>query len=183
MEEERKIYGVYENSLLNKTIRLHIQEVGSQIKQNLENKINYTCVGKCIPEGFIKPNTIKIINYSSGMVDGDYINFSVNFECKICNPVEGMLIECLVKNITKAGISGESLNNDDGYNPINIFVARDHHYNDNYFNNIKTNSKILISVIGSRYELNDPFIVVLGKLKHDHKNMDTLKVKPTINIL
>lgn len=180
MEEERKIYGVYENSLLNKTIRMHIQEVGSQIKMNLENKIKSLYIGKCIPEGFIKPNSIKIINYSSGMVDGEYINFSVNFECKICNPVEGMLIECLVKNITKAGISGESLNNDEGYNPINIFVARDHHYNDNNFNNVKINSKILISVIGSRYELNDTSIVVLGKLKYEQKHDN--KLKPTINI-
>jgi|TARA_Y100000992_G_scaffold133676_1_gene88282 DNA-directed RNA polymerase subunit E'/Rpb7 len=181
MEEERVIYGVYEKCMLNKNIRLHIREIGSQIKQNLENKINNNFIGKCIPEGFIKPNTISILNYSSGMIDGEHINFNVNFECKICNPVEGMLIECLVKNITKAGISAESLNNDDGYNPINVFIARDHHYNENYFNSIKNNQKVIVSVIGSRFELNDTCIVVLGKLKYDHKN-DLNKSKPILNI-
>ena len=37
---------------------------------------------------------------------------------------------------TKAGISAESTQSNDGYNPLNIFIARDHHYSDNYFNNI-----------------------------------------------
>ena len=182
MSEEKTIYGVYESSMLNKTLRLNIKEIGSQIKQNLENKLNNSFIGKCIPEGFIKPQSIKIINYSSGLINGEFIDFNVNFECKICNPVEGMLIECNVKNITKDGISAESTNNDDGYNPINVFIARDHHYNDNYFNNVKVNSKITISVIGSRFELNDPFIVVLGKLKSTSKN-DVSKIRPTINIM
>lgn len=181
MEEEKIIYGVYEICLLNKNIRLHIREIGSQVKQNLENKINNNFIGKCISEGFIKPNSINILNYSSGMIDGDFVNFNVNFECKICNPVEGMLIECIVRNITKAGISADSLNDNDDYNPINIFIARDHHYNENYFNSIKINQKVVISVIGSRFELNDPCIVVLGKLKYDHKN-NLNKVKPTLNI-
>ena len=77
MEEEKKIYGVYENSLLNKTIRMHIQEVGSQIKMNLENKIKSLYIGKCIPEGFIKPNSIKIINcqIKKKKVNKNYIHY------------------------------------------------------------------------------------------------------------
>ena len=169
MEDDKKqpIYGIYIKNLLQKKINLSINEIGKQIKQNIENKLNNSLIGKCIPEGFIKPNSINIVSYSSGLIDGDSINYSVIFECMVCNPVEGMNIECVVRNITKAGISANSIQEEEGYNPLNIFVARDHHYNDTQFNKITENQKITITVIGSRFELNDKSIVVIGKLKHE----------------
>lgn len=188
--EDNKQSGVYIKNLLQKNVNLHINESGKQVKQNLENKLHNMTIGKCISEGFIKPNSINIISYTSGIINGEWITYKVIFECFICNPVEGMIIECITRNITKAGISAESLQNDDGYNPLNIFIARDHHYSDNYFNNINENQKINIVVIGSRFELNDPNIVVIGKLKNDKNDKDekhggttNSKLKPTINIL
>lgn len=187
MEEEKKttVYGVYIKNVLQKKIHLSINEIGKQVKQNLETKLNNSLIGKCIPEGFIQPNSINIISYSSGLIDGDTITYNVVFECMICNPVEGMNIECIVRNITKAGISADSLQEDDGYNPLNIFIARDHHYSDNYFNNIKEKQKITIIVIGSRFELNDKSIVVIGKLKHEKNDVSVQpnKVKPSITFL
>ncbi len=169
MEDDKKdnpqTFGIYIRNILQKRINLNITEIGKQIKENIKNKLNNILIGKCIPEGFIRPNSINIISYSSGLIDGDSINYTVVFDCMICNPVEGMNIDCVVRNITKAGISADSIQIEDGYNPLNIFVARDHHYNDKNFNNIKENQTICISVIGSRFELNDKNIVVIGKLK------------------
>jgi hypothetical protein len=52
-------------------------------------------------------------------------------------------------------------------------------------NNIKENMKVTIQVIGIRYELNDPYICVIGKLIHDQKdnryNSEKSK-KPNIRI-
>lgn len=187
MEDDKKqpIYGIYIKNLLQKKINLSINEIGKQIKQNIENKLNNSLIGKCIPEGFIKPNSINIISYSSGLIDGDSINYSVIFECMVCNPVEGMNIECVVRNITKAGISANSIQEEEGYNPLNIFVARDHHYNDTQFNKITENQKITITVIGSRFELNDKSIVVIGKLKHEkyEKNEKNENTKKPITFL
>ena len=188
MEEDKKttVYGVYIKNVLQKKVYLSMSEIGKQVKKNLENKLNNNLIGKCIPEGFIQPNSIDIISYSSGLIDGDNINYNVVFECMICNPVEGMNIECIVRNITKAGISADSIQEDDGYNPLNIFIARDHHYDDTYFNNIKENQKIVIIVIGSRFELNDKSIVVIGKLKHeksDNQLQQNNKIKPSIKFL
>ena len=187
--EDNKQAGIYIKNVLQKNVNLHINENGKNIKKNLETKLHNMTIGKCISEGFIKPNSISIISYSSGLIKGEWIQYKVVFECFICNPVEGMIIECVTKNITKAGISAESTQATDGYNPLNIFIARDHHYSDNYFNNINENQKINIIVIGSRFELNDTTIVVLGKLKNDKINEITNvgginnKIKPTINIL
>jgi DNA-directed RNA polymerase subunit E'/Rpb7 len=161
--DKQKIYGVYTQSLLTMKVHLSIKEVSKNMKQNLERKITKTTEGKCIAQGFIRPNSVKLMTYSSGNVNSDSIEFQVVFECMICYPMEGMLIECQSKTITKAGIHAEVLDTD-GTVPIIVFIARDHHYKEKEFSNIKENAKITIRVIGVRFELNDPYISVIGKL-------------------
>jgi DNA-directed RNA polymerase subunit E'/Rpb7 len=159
----RKIYGVYIQSLLTMKVVLPIVEVGKNMKENLEKIISRRNEGKCIAEGFIRPGSIKVVRYSSGNVMGQYVEFETVFECMICHPVEGMLIECDVKTITKAGIHAEVVDSA-GAVPITAFIARDHHFNVQNFSEIKENAKIVVRVIGTRYELNDPYICVIGKL-------------------
>jgi DNA-directed RNA polymerase subunit E'/Rpb7 len=162
-KEDKKIYGVYIQEMLTMKVFLSITEVGQNIKQNLERWISRNTEGRCIPEGFIKPNSVKIINYSSGTVNGDKVEFQTVFECMVCHPVEGMLIECDVKTITKAGIHAE-VNDGSGVVPVVVFVARDHHFTNKHFADIRENSKITVKVIGVRYELNDPYICVIAQL-------------------
>jgi len=161
--KQQQIYGVYMKSMLTKRVILSINQIGKNITRNLENVISKNTEGRCIAEGFIKPNSVKVLTYSSGDIAGDKISFETVFECMICHPVEGMLIECTVKTITKAGIHAEVMDND-GVVPLTIFVARDHQYNDRSFNAAKENMKILTRVIGIRFELNDPYICVISKI-------------------
>ena len=163
-KSNRKIYGVYIPSLLTMKVVLPITEVGKNMKENLEKIISKRNEGKCIAEGFIRPGSIKVIRYSSGVVNNRNVEFETVFECMICHPVEGMLIECQVKTITKAGIHAEVVDSN-GVVPITVFVARDHHITDRSFADVKEADKITISVIGVRFELNDPYICVIGKLK------------------
>ena len=174
-QDERKIYGVYINSMLTMKVSLSITEVGKNIKQNLERTISSKTEGKCITEGFIRPRSVKVLSYSSGNVNGDIIEFQTVFECMICHPVEGMLIECETKTITKAGVHAEVVDRD-GTVPVTVFIARDHHFNDKKFNEIKENMKIIIQVIGIRYELNDPYICVIGKLSDNQNNKPKLRI-------
>jgi DNA-directed RNA polymerase subunit E'/Rpb7 len=161
--QKPQVYGVYMKSMLTKRIILSINQVGKNIKRNLENTISKSTEGRCIAEGFIKPNSVKVLTYSSGDIAGDQISFETVFECMICHPVEGMLIECTVKTITKAGIHAEVAETD-GIVPLTIFVARDHQYNDRLFGAAKENTKVTVRVIGIRFELNDPYICVIAKL-------------------
>jgi DNA-directed RNA polymerase subunit E'/Rpb7 len=157
-------FGVYSHSILTKKIVLYIDELGNNIKSILEQKLNQTNEGKCIKEGFIKPSSIKVITYSAGTVYCEKIQFQVVFECMLCHPVEGMIIDnCVVKTITKAGIHAEVITDRDII-PINVFVARDHHNLNEYFNEIKEKNTIKIKVIGVRYEINDNYICVIGEL-------------------
>jgi len=160
--DERKIYGVYIQSILTMKVMIPITQVGKNMKQNLEKIISKKTEGKCIAEGFIRPASVKLIRYSSGTINNENIEFQTVFECMICHPVEGMLIECNTKTITKAGIHAE-VNDDAGATPITVFIARDHHFTDRKFAEIKENMKIAVRVVGVRFELYDPYICVIGK--------------------
>jgi len=163
MGPQRKIYGVYMKSLLDTKVILPIVEVGRNIKPNLETNIIAKYAGKCVSEGYVKPGSITIVSYSSGSIMGEFIEFHAVFECMVCLPVEGMLMECVCKTITKAGIHAQVVD-EAGNMPITVFVARDHHHIDDRFNSAKENSKIVVRVIGIRYELNDPYICAIAKL-------------------
>ena len=152
---------LYNNIVITKKIIIPMINIGSNLKNNMLKILENEITGKCINEGYIQPNSINIISYSNGIVERDYIKFDVVFECLACNPVEGQLINCVAKNITKAGIRAEVV---DENNPLIIFVARDHNYLNKSFSNIKEGEEILIRVIGQRFELNDINISVIADL-------------------
>ena len=158
---KKKEIGLYVKSLLNRKISIPFQYLGKNVKENLEKIIKKESEGKCIKEGYIKKNSTNIISYSSGLLKENLIYFDVVFECLICNPVEGMNIKCKSKNITQAGIRAEAIEEP---SPVIIYVSRDHHYDNTYFNNVKEDEEINIKVIGQRFELNDEQISIVGEL-------------------
>ena len=169
--KEKKEYGVYIASMLSKRVVLKITEIGKNIKQNLERKIKYSIEGKCIAEGFIRPRTVEIISYSCGLIKDDHIEFQVIYKCLVCNPIKDVEVECKVKNITKAGIHAEVRDNDDNV-PIVIFVARDHNYTNNMFDNVEKDAIIHVKIIGVRFELNDPSITAIAYLLNNRERVN-----------
>ena len=177
---EKKLEDIYSDALLTHVLEIPMNVVGSGIKDKLEKKLRATIEGKCISEGYIKPNSVKVLTYSSGKIyDGNKIHFETTFECNICLPVEGMIMNCIAKNITKAGIRAD-IESPDGDSPVVIFIARDHHYNSDYFSSIKENDKIKIRVIGQRFELNDKYISIIAELIQPKRRKDITKKKPRL---
>ena len=168
------ITSIYSRGLITRNITLPITNIGKNIKETLENSVAFNFEGKCLVEGFVKPNSSKIISYSSGLIErGNLISFEIIFECDICFPVEGTKITCIAKNITKAGIRAESAF--DVPSPIVVFIARDHHYNIADFGSIKEDDKFTVRVIGQRFELNDKFISIIGEFVKEKPDYRKLK--------
>ena len=160
----------YTVSTLTHKISLRIADVSrpdANIRNMLRDKIAERC-GKCSIEGFIHPDPyrIQIQNYSMGVINGEYMEFYVSYNCDVCLPVENMILQCRVYKISFAGI--HAVVEDNGVVPIDVKVARDyaasHFERDLQTHNIQENSMIYVSVIGVRFELNDPFVSVIGKL-------------------
>ena len=188
-QQPRNEYSVYARNMISSKVHLKMSEVGDETKQNLEKKIVRRTDGKCIPEGFVRPDSVKIISYSSGVVKMNLIEFQVVFECLICNPTEGQIVECTTKTITKAGIHAEVMT-DGKYIPMKIFLARDHNYSNRTFGNIKENDTISVRIIGKRFELNDPYIVAIASFVESNNNVGRdrrqpppQQMKPRITVL
>lgn len=162
---------IYTKVLLNQNINLEFNNINNNIKSKLEEIIKNKIEGKCIEEGFVKKESVKLLSFSGGELYSKYVSFQTLFECFVTNPVESMKLDCIVRSITKVGLRAEL---DDINNPFAIFIARDHHYNNELFSSIKLNDIIKIRVIGQRYELYDNNISIIAELQ-DLDNKKTLK--------
>jgi DNA-directed RNA polymerase subunit E'/Rpb7 len=159
---QREIRTVYSLSQITKKIALPITAIGRNLQQTIEETIASMVEGKCIVEGYVKPRSVRVITYSSGIIKGTEVIFDVVFECDVCFPVAGMLFNCVAKNITKAGIRAESV--DEIPSPFVLFIARDHYYDSDYFNSIEENEKFTAKVIAQRFELNDKYVSIIAEL-------------------
>jgi len=167
--------GIYMQNILYKQATLPFHSIGNNIAELLNEKISRDFEGKCIEEGYIKPNSIRLISFSSGEIRGTEVLFTISFECLVCRPVEGLRFKCVVKNITKAGIRAET---NEPISPVIVFIARDHHHNIKAFSKLNENDEINVRVIGIRYELNDKYISVIAEY------VEPKKVKrPKVNII
>jgi len=160
--KQKEIKTVYSPCQITKNVILPMNAIGRNLQDLLEKTISKIVGGKCIVEGYVKPASIKVISFSSGIVKGENILFDVVFNCEVCYPVAGMNLNCIAKNITKAGIRAEST--DEQPSPFVLFVARDHYYSSDYFNSIEENEKFTARVIAQRFELNDKYVSVIAEL-------------------
>jgi DNA-directed RNA polymerase subunit E'/Rpb7 len=162
-----KTNNLYNKTIITKKINIPMRNIttiinkADDLNKYMQEIIEKEISDKCIVEGYIKPNSIIILSHSNGIQENQNIKFQVVFECLVCNPSEGQIINCVAKNITKAGIRAEV---EDEYTPLIIFIARDHNYLNKLFSNIQIEQKIAVRIIGSRFELNDLKISVIGEI-------------------
>ncbi len=174
----KEIKSVYSPCQITKNIDLPINAIGKTLHQTIEDVIAKMVEGKCIVEGYVKRGSVKVITFSSGIVKGSRIIFNVVFSCEVCFPVAGMIMNCIAKNITKAGIRAESA--DENPSPFVLFVARDHFYADDYFNSIEEDQKFLARVIASRFELNDKYVSIIAEIMPKKEAFINKQTKPAL---
>lgn len=160
--KQKETKNVYSLSQITQTIMLPINAIGKDLHQTIERTIGSIVEGKCIVEGFVKTGSVRVITYSSGVIKANNVVFDVVFECSVCFPVAGMLLNCVAKNITKAGVRAES--SEETPSPFVLFVARDHYYSSDYFNSIEEKEKFVARVIAQRFELNDKYVSIIAEL-------------------
>jgi hypothetical protein len=152
---------LYNQLLITRTVPISINLIGNTIKETLEKTIASQIEGKCIVEGYIKPHSVEVVTFSSGLVMSSNVIFEVVIQCDVCSPVEGMQIKCVAKHINKAGIRAEV---NETPSPVVIFIARDHNYASPLFADVKENDDIKVRVIGQRFELNDKYISIIAEI-------------------
>ena len=117
-----------------------------QIGKNLENLIHDYIkekIGdKCIEEGYVHSKDINIIGRTRGRIDTTHFSGDIQF------------------NVELVGFDPS---------PIRVLLAREHHQDNEEFNNLKVDDKVFVEVIAKRYEFNDTQIQAIGVLSNIKK--------------
>jgi hypothetical protein len=128
----------------------------------VENKVKNELEGNCIDEGFVRPNTIKVITISSGLLNRSQVSYDIIFRCEIFHPVIDSVLSCRAISATRAGI--RAISSDDETSPFIAFITREHNLKEKDYSKTEENHIFLASVIAFRFELNDKRVSVIGKL-------------------
>jgi hypothetical protein len=151
---------LYVNCLLHKKIIVPYKKLGNNMSEYFKNYSEKYIEGICHKEGYIRPFSSSVVNFSSGLLKSDKIIFDVVFSVDVCYPYENMELMCKIKNITKIGIRGIISENN---NPIVLFISREHNSSVD-FDIYEEGQYVKIKVIGNRFEENDKYISVIGEI-------------------
>ena len=162
-------HNLYIKNTLEIKLLLEPIQIGDGITINcIQNTLKNHIEGRCNSAGYIQPNSIKIISHSAGLLKYNAIEFNVIFECRSCNPVIGTIYyNCKCIESSKAGIKALLFDNK-GNQPVIVLINRELVNNGDSLTHIKVGDLFHTKVIGSHFELNDNYVVVIGSLYHIH---------------
>jgi DNA-directed RNA polymerase subunit E'/Rpb7 len=144
-----------------------IEVVSVEFSKNEINMTNYfkryardNIENRCRSEGYVKNNSCIIKKYSAPIIKENFCIYNVTYEFLVCNPDINNIYKCKIMKLTKIGIRGViSYHN----NPIVFYISREHNTSIN-FDDYKEEDEISVRIIGKRFQLNDPYIEVIGEI-------------------
>lgn len=130
------------------------------IDKLLEEKIKTQYEGKCSRNGFVLPNSVKLLSRSAGLIEkgrftGDIL-FHAEAESTVLQPPDGYVLEGEVIRKNKMGIY---VNYRDA---IRVIVPRDLHIGDEEFDEVQVGEVVRVEIKKSRYQVNDTSILSVG---------------------
>ena len=153
----------YETSL-QKRIILSSSDFNSKIDDKIKSLLISQIENKCIREGYVKENSIEILERSVPFLYGNQMNghiaVNVRFKVELCCPFRGNIIKCNINKINKLGILASN-------GPLSIIIARQFHNNKDIFKDLTENQEIEIKIIDKKFKINDNTISVIAKLNND----------------
>ena len=165
---------MFTRSIISQPVYLHVSDFGYGSERDLiDQKINEANSGVCIHEGYVRPKSIQIITYSTGLCNGEFIQYMVQFECDICTLYEGMILQdCIASTVyASAGISGdiylpaEFTNGGERIPFIKVYLLRDTHLDMlDKLEEINEHNHLTVEVIGVRFQLKSRFIETTCRL-------------------
>ena len=155
---------LFERRELTKKVHIHSKFIQKNIQASILTQLKMNYEGHCSSEGFIRRDSIAIMNYSLGRVNyiEGGVDYHVSFQCDVCLPHPGQRLKASVKLRSKVGIHAE-------VSPLKVLIPRDLHFDNEEFEAVKIDTDIEFDVIGCQFKQKDSEIIVLGKLVGEHK--------------
>lgn len=162
---------IFYSTVIWNRILITADDINKSLNDTIHNILVENNEGKCVREGFIKEDSIKLLKRSVPYVYGNQMNgklyVDVLYETEICCPMRGNIIECNIEKLNKLGILASS-------GPLSIIIARDFHKNKDLFKGLKENTSITIEIIDKKFNINEKKISVIAKI-HDKNNKQDIE--------
>ena len=159
------ISSIFETIKLKENIYLNSSDINHNINNIILNKLKKKVEGKCIKEGYIRKNSVKILSRSLGVMNNSNfdsgVHYVVLYSADVCNLTNGQVIEAEVDNIDKSQVICYLGNSYDS--PIEVYMFKHHHVGNSEFANLNKNDIVKIEISCSKYDFNDTQIVAIGK--------------------
>jgi DNA-directed RNA polymerase subunit E'/Rpb7 len=153
--------------ILNISLGLAADEINGNIENTIIYKLKKQQEGRCIREGYVMPGSIEIVNRSAGTAQLSHFNanfmYHIRYSAKICNPVEGDVIDAEITNVNKMGILAKGGEGDPA--PLSILLAKQHHMNNDKYEKMREGYNIRVKIIGKRFDSGENHISIIGILE------------------
>jgi DNA-directed RNA polymerase subunit E'/Rpb7 len=172
---------VFELRRLTRSVNISSNLLDGNIETHILNELRRKYEGNCSEEGYLRPDSIRIINRSLGRLN--YINggidYDVEFEVDICFPHINQVFRAKVVSINKLGITCV-------LSPMKIQLFRDFFIGDPLFESVTLGEMIDVEIIGKPdFKHNSAEICVAGKIytqQQDTTSQPPIAVAPEIVI-
>jgi DNA-directed RNA polymerase subunit E'/Rpb7 len=161
---------MYLRRSLQAIIDIKPSELGIDTYTIILKKLQSKYEGKCITEGYVRKDSIRLLKFSLGKADDPYsgkVRYSVDYSADILYPATGLIITATITLTTKMGIRAKLTNDSD--NPLDILVPRDHYVDDPYYNSLKEDDECKLEVVASKFKWGAVDIFVLAKINEPPK--------------
>ncbi len=153
--------GLYVESIVKESLSVPFADAGRNMEQYFKSYASEHLEGRCWKEGYIRPNSSKVVSYTAGLLNGTSIDYSVLYQVEVCYPYEKMEVECIVRQVNKVGIRATLR---EKQNPLVVYVTREHNSQLN-MSSYKVGQKIKVRILGHRFEPGDTCIHVMAEMK------------------
>ena len=151
---------IYFNCLLTKRIVVESKYLDENIDTYIDTYIKRKIEGLCIDEGYVQPETVKILRRGIGLLYGSRftgdITYEIAYSAEVCNPMVGNIIECKVKFINKLGVLGNN-------GPITIIVGKQFHENLNDLDKINPILRDRLHIVNIQGYSNEEKKIIVSK--------------------
>jgi hypothetical protein len=158
--ERLDISKIYSPARLSRILALKPDKLDADYKSHIVELLR-DFEGKCNPEGFIKPGSVKNVEHDQLFTESDrfrgYTRIPVTFTADVCYPTHGDIINCQVKHFNQFGIMAVA-------GPLNIVVipSKDTDVGDQMREQI-----LSVEVVSTRFHPDDTQIEVYAKIPGD----------------
>lgn len=155
--------------LLTTTINIEARNIKGDINELLFKYLKKKYEGVCNKDGYVKKDSLEIVNRSVGEVKTinsiSYVVYKITYKATILSPVKGVKLKITINSITKMGIIGYLKDKEEDTiedSPFIIIVPKDYFEKEN-INEYSVNDSLDIIIEASRIKYLSKNIQVVAK--------------------